>query len=516
MKKLIKSLQWLDENLLKIFLTLFIFLMPLYPKLPLKNVNYTYIAIRVDDLIVAAFVIVFFIQFLRRKVTLWTKYLPLFILFWLSVFLSFWYGMYVQKTIEIANVGMLNALRRVEYMVVFFIAASIPKSKKDFYYYLKTIFIVLALVCVYGIGQKFLGWPAVQTMNPEYAKGYLLYLDAYARISSTFAGHYDLAAYLVLLIPVTLSMFIAKNQKKYLVLFTLALLTIILSASRVSYGAYIISTVAFLLYQKKFRLLIFVLILTAVLTPLSANLTKRISRTFTYQKIYVDPLTNKIFVPKDMRPDDLPPGDYIFGKVGNVSSSKTASSAQAKDKSIDAVKAKEQIRESIIKEADLSGKNLTGLEIDAEVEKQFRSLIPLDKFTTDISVSTRLQVEWPRAFSAFMRNPILGKGPSSITESTDNDYLRWLGETGALGAGLFMLINGMIILNVWKRSRKAASDEKTILLGFVFGMLGILINATYIDVFEASKVAYTIWLMSGLYIATEKILPVMKSYSKTA
>ena len=40
-----------------------------------------------------------------------------------------------------------------------------------------------------------------------------------------------------------------------------------------------------------------------------------------------------------------------------------------------------------------------------------------------------------------------------------------------------------------------------VVLGFTAGSIGILINALYIDVFAASKVAYTYWLMAGIIMA---------------
>ncbi len=85
-------------------------------------------------------------------------------------------------------------------------------------------------------------------MNPEYAKGYLLYLTPEARISSTFAGHYDLAAYLVFIIPLIWGFYFARQNLSYLFLFILSLFTLILTASRISYGAYIISTFPFLYF----------------------------------------------------------------------------------------------------------------------------------------------------------------------------------------------------------------------------------------------------------------------------
>src|SRR3989344_8212422 len=207
MAKLIKWLNWIDDNLVKILAVVFIFFIPLYPKFPLKFIDYTYIAIRLEDIYVALLAFVFFIQIIRRKIKLNKKFLFLILAFWAATMLSFLWGAYVQKTVIYKHLGFLHALRRIEYSLIFFIITSTIKSRKDFLFYFWSAILTLIIVCLYGIGQKFFGLPAVQTMNPEFAKGHILFLTPEARVSSTFAGHYDLAAYLVLMIPIIWGIF---------------------------------------------------------------------------------------------------------------------------------------------------------------------------------------------------------------------------------------------------------------------------------------------------------------------
>ena len=216
MNKLSNWLKQIDENLVKILLIGFVFFVPLWPKLPFKMINYTYIAIRFDDIYLAILAFVFLIQLLRKKNSLNKKFILPFALFFSTVFLSFSWNAYVSKNIEFPNLGLLHSLRRVEYMIMFFIASSVIKTKKDFWQIIKYFFISVLIVILYGLGQKFLNFPAVQTMNPEYAKGYILYLTPEARISSTFGGHYDLAIYLVLAIPIILSFYFSKKKNSYL------------------------------------------------------------------------------------------------------------------------------------------------------------------------------------------------------------------------------------------------------------------------------------------------------------
>src|SRR3989344_8754743 len=170
MERLIKWLGWLDDNLIKILTVGFIFLIPLYPKFPLKFIDYTYISIRLEDIYVAFLSLIFLAQLLRKKITLNKQFLFLMLLFWAAVMMSFLWGAFIQKTVIYKHLGFLHALRRVEYSLIFFIITSTIKSKKDFSFYLFSSLLTLLLVSLYALGQKFIGWPAVQTMNPEFAK----------------------------------------------------------------------------------------------------------------------------------------------------------------------------------------------------------------------------------------------------------------------------------------------------------------------------------------------------------
>ncbi|PIZ64702.1 hypothetical protein CO051_05970 [Candidatus Roizmanbacteria bacterium CG_4_9_14_0_2_um_filter_39_13] len=510
MQKLSKLLKWLDIHLLKVLVIGFIFLIPLYPKLPVRMVNYTYIAIRVEDFYMVLVGLAIAIQFFRKKMEIPWKILYLFLLYWGAVFLSFIWGYYFQKTVIIDHLGFLHSARRIEYMLIFFVAYSTIKSKKDFFLYLKLIFSVLAIVSLYGFGQKFMGWPAVQTMNPEYAKGYILVLESWSRISSTFAGHYDLSAYIILLMPILIGYFLYTESKKYFILFLLSLGTLVLAGSRASYIAYLFSITVFLVMMRKFKLLAIILIATAVLTPLSDNLANRLTRTFQQTKVFVDSETGQTFVARNMTPDDLPPGD--FGSGSNLSTVGSGIPVVV-DTDTEYV-ARQKIREDLLQEGKKSGKTYSPEEINSAVDLVFLRQIPIIKYLPDISISTRLQVSWPRAFHAFWRNPLLGSGPSSLGEATDGDYLRWLGETGLLGTLLFLAILGSIIMPIFKHTKKMQQKYAYIFYGFLFGFVGLFINAGYIDLFEASKLAYMFWLLAGIFFASSKLFVQKKSVGK--
>src|SRR5574340_1068264 len=98
MKKLFDLLKWTDDHLIPILVGIFIFLIPLYPKLPLHMINYTYIALRVEDIYMAVLILIFLIQLLRKKVQFKSQFFILFSLFWLVVFASYYWGYYVAHT----------------------------------------------------------------------------------------------------------------------------------------------------------------------------------------------------------------------------------------------------------------------------------------------------------------------------------------------------------------------------------------------------------------------------------
>jgi len=309
---------------------------------------------------------------------------------------------------------------------MFFIASSVIKTKKNFWQVISYFFISVLLVVLYGLGQKFLNFPAVQTMNPEYAKGYVLYLTSDARISSTFGGHYDLAIYLVMAIPIILSFYLAKIKKFYLYLFIGALLILLYTSSRSSFIAYFVATIAFLLFIRKFKFLIFVLILTAGLMFTTGEITKRFLKTFQVRRILVDDRTGAVYIGQTITTKELPAGSF-YVKLKN----------QSKGDNLD--KFRNQIVREKVREATLSGE-ISFSEEEKYIATLSANLKPIDTVVSDISMATRFQIEWPRAINAFKKNPLLGTGPSSLTEATDGDYFRWLGEFGLLGTITFLNI----------------------------------------------------------------------------
>ena len=139
----------------------------------------------------------------------------------------------------------------------------------------------------------------------------------------------------------------------------------------------------------------------------------------------------------------------------------------------------------------------------------------------DLSTGIRLDYTWPQAIKGFKRNILFGSGYSTLTkkniedfteaESTDNDFLRALGETGLLG---FLAFFGTISFVIWYAIKNFAKVNDPFFAAVVAALkgstIGLLVNSIYIDVFEASKVAYTFWIMCAILIATVNFSKVSK------
>jgi hypothetical protein len=120
------------------------------------------------------------------------------------------------------------------------------------------------------------------------------------------------------------------------------------------------------------------------------------------------------------------------------------------------------------------------------------------ELTVSRSYNIRTDVEWPRAMRAFYKNPLLGTGYSSITDATDNDFLRSLGEVGILGSVALALIFFLLIFSFIKAMKRGTTFEKLFLIGAICATINILITAVFIDVLEASKIACLLWIMLGV------------------
>ena len=302
-----KIISWTSQNLLLVLSLFLLAFIPLYPKLPLLDINRTWVYIRVEDFLVALAWIIFFIHLVRKKATLKTPLSVPLLAFWTVGAIATLHGvifLFPQLQDVFPHIALLHYLRRLEYLSLFFLGFSalkymkLPGKGKSI---LTPVIVVLVLtllaIFVYGVGQRYLGFPAYLTMNEEFAKGVPLRLSALSRISATFAGHYDLAAYLGIFIPLMGALVFAYRKWwiKLIFLFSAVsgLILLLMTASRVSFGVYLLSISFLLVLLKKKILIIPVIILSIVLMQSFQGMSERFAATITQVDLVVDARTGE-------------------------------------------------------------------------------------------------------------------------------------------------------------------------------------------------------------------------------
>ncbi len=395
-----------------------LFVVPLYPKFPLVGVGGTFVSVRLEDFVLLGVFGCWFISALKNKFAdLRTPIGQAIVLYLLVGFVSIFAGILLTKTSSL-NLGILHYFRRIEYMSMYFVGYWAISNLKQLGSLVKMIILVGLVVAIYGLGQQFMSWPIISTTNSEFAKGLALTLGAGARINSTFAGHYDLAAFSLIPLLIILSVLITNIKHKWFVVITGSLIywAMLLSASRITFVSLIIVGSIFLIRFQKWWGLVLLGIISIISVFLSPQLAGRYFNLITVVRAEEKIIRDVNTVPDALKPTEVP---------------------------------------------------------------------------EDRSLNIRLKASWPKALRALAKNPILGTGYSSVGLAVDNDYLRVLAETGILGFAAFSLVF-IRLFKSWIPSKSP----------FVWAIIcvtgGLLLNAVFIDIFEASKIATIFWLLAGV------------------
>lgn len=536
-----KIFHWVSNNILFLVLLFLLAFIPLYPKKPLIDIVNTWVYIRLEDFIVVAVLGLWTALLIRKKITLKTPLTMPILLFWLVGVVSTLHGVLLIFP-EIANVfpnvALLSFLRRIEYLSLFFVAFSAMRDKKMLPWVAAILVITLFAVVAYGIGQRYAGFPAYLTMNEEFAKGEPIRLSPLSRVPSTFAGHYDLAAYLVLVIPIVASL-IFGVRKWFIKLILIAavgagFVLLSMTVSRVSFFVLFVGLAVVLFFQKRkwflFSLPVVALIVGFLLLNFAPRLVDRFDSTVKEINVLVNAKTGEALGNiKDITLTDLE-GKTVRGRVF-ISKEAMDSENEGKER--------EATSSAIVDPEDLpatgvqlvppnvsTGENLPqgtgyinlplspireqrgeffyeyvrpGATQSAEIQMFSGKFLVKKALAYDLSLTIRYQGGWPNALEAFKRNIFFGSGYGSVSLAIDNSYLRMLGEVGLLGFIAFIII--FIIVGAYIKhtlSQVSSPFVRSFVIGFVAGVFGLILNAVLIDVFEASKVAFYLWMLTGV------------------
>jgi hypothetical protein len=451
MQKLISMLSGKSDTVFKFLATLILVFVILYPKFPLLPLSKTFISIRLEDFIILiSFLISLPFILINRKNILRDGVFLIYLFFLAVGFFSVVASLLLTKSTDL-GISMLHFFRRVEYFIPFVIGYFAVKDKKDLKYFMNLLLIIVVIVFIYGWGQKNFNWPVIVTQNEEYSRGVALRFLPGGHLNSTFAGHYDLASFLILVFPLFAGYFFyfkeVKNPFKYtafvVFVYLLGLWLMAYSGSRISIVSYFASIGIFFSIVGKLKWLPVVVIASLLVFYQSPSLKLRYERIFEVTK---SKFTTELRFAESVYASEL------------------------------------------------------GTGLPEKRKESAPTPTPIPVFE-DRSTSIRLNVEWPRAIRAFYKNPFLGTGYSSIDLATDNDYLRALGETGLIGLSAFISLILIILARLIKLFKSAIKKDLfvgIIAAGYFSGFVGILINALFIDIFEASKFAMFFWLFLGI------------------
>ncbi len=323
------------------------------------------------------------------------------------------------------------------------------------------------------MGQLYLKFPVVSTTNKEFSKGLIISLTPGARPNSSFAGHYDLAAYLsiVLVFLGTLFFYYSKMKEKGLIILTgfFSFILLGLTAARMSFATTLLGvTLAFWMIKKRILIILLVIFTLGAVLGIP-ELRHRLVATLTVNLLGGGGAKYQ-------------PSPNAIGNFTPIAQNATKPLASAEESTSSATSSAVSVAPSVAIPSDIAPgepTNYTELEVSR-------------------STKIRTDVEWPRAIRAFNKNPLLGTGYSSITIATDNDFLRSLGETGLLGTLSLILIFVAVFKKLFSNLKRLEKFERFFIISAICATITILATGLVIDLLEASKIASILWIMLGV------------------
>src|SRR3990172_6263603 len=279
MRKLLR----LPDYLLQYLVSAIIIAVPLYPKFPFIGVPGTFVSVRGEDvLIMISFLVWLAFFFPGIKSFFKNDVFRTVTLFLVVGAISLFSATFITHTVT-PHIGVLHWLRRIEYFVPLFLGMTVIKREPgNLNFYLKIIFLVIFFAFVYGFGQRYFSWPIIITQNQEYSKGVALRWMPGSHINSTFAGHYDLATFLVLVLPLVItSLFILKGKLTKIFLagtWIISLWLLVNTASRISLVSYLVAITFSLVLIKKYKAIPIVILMSLSFIGFSSNLQERYGR----------------------------------------------------------------------------------------------------------------------------------------------------------------------------------------------------------------------------------------------
>lgn len=458
-----------------------------FPKISLIQLSNFATPVRLEDFLLLVLLALFAFKknFLKNFSRALLSPISILIISWLSLmFVSTTYNVVFN---HLSVLSFLFVLRFIEYAALFYLGYAVAPSKK----FRSVCFNVLI-----AVGILVSAWALLQIMGVAGGFGGGFYQYTYIkgtdRAFASFSGPYELAGFLIVLIPITAAMFmVAKNRKSkffYLAALVAAIMAMGFSGARFPVICAFLAVLSLSLVRRelKYRLTVGVLALMTLLMPFFVSDTLVLRFQFlagTFEGFRKEEAARQIWQEQEIQKELLSP---VVEEEETAADKKAAISQEEVEKSLNlAGKVKKRISIFVAGVEEKRSAFVKRIE-----EKGFLLLEKLKE--TDPSLRWRLGETWPRAIAKVKSNPLLGGGMGSIGVGLDGEYATLLGETGLLGLAVFIILLKKIITETLKKVR-----GDVLAFTLISITIGLAANAIFADIFRASKIAFLFWYLVG-------------------
>ncbi len=446
------NFEWIVLGLLCVLLLL--------PKIAFLDVPGTYVNVRIEDFLVLFVYVLWFIGILAGRLTItevfqWRSII-LFLVYGLVITLL---GIWIWGTIDSPLLGVLHWARRVEYMTLYLIAASVTK-RSHLVTYLQVLFIVSVLIWVYGILQWKNIVPGFHTLSKPGTMGTY---DEISYVISTFGAHYDFGAFLIWSVMLSVWAYFSVHKPFYKILSIVAIAAFwwmsLLAFGRSAYLGLLIGMIVVFIFARNIFVVFPIL-----------ELSNTIRRYF-----------------------DGRFGLYEYEVSINIAPLPTSDPSQAISPTPNAI---------VTLAPSASGPTSDTPSILEKIGNGVSENISnfLGRFNVNLDPSGNIRlVEWREALVNAKGHLLFGSGYYGNQLGADNDYLRHILEVGFIGLCIF----GYVVFNFIRAAfklffRSKVTEEKYFYLACIGFIAGLLVEALFIDVFASSKIAFLFWFLMGL------------------
>ena len=466
-----------------------------FPKISLIKISNFATPVRLEDFLLLIILILFALRknFLKNFSRALPSPISILIISWLSLmFISTTYNVVFN---QLSVSSYLFVLRFIEYAALFYLGYIAATTQK----FRSVCFNVLV-----AIGILTSAWALLQIIGVAggYGGGFYqyLYIKGTDRAFASFSGPYELAGFLIVLIPITAGMFmVAKNLKLrlfYLAALVAAIMAMGFSGARFPVICAFLAVLSLSLARRelKYKLTVGVLALMTLIMPFFVSETLVLRFQFlagTFEGFRKEEAARQSWQEQEIQEEskDLSP---VVEEEESAADKKDTIPQEEVEKTFNLADKVEK-RISVF----LTGFKEKRSAFVKRIEEKGSLLLEKLK-ETDPSLRWRLGETWPRALAKVRKNPLLGGGMGSIGVGLDGEYATLLGETGILGLAVFLALLRKIITEALKKVRRLKDYQSRVLMFTLISVtIGLAADAVFADIFRASKIAFLFWYLVG-------------------